>query len=104
MRCAANALKGQKPTCATLSLLPFQGEFTNILVPRALPCAVSWTAVGMLAARVGLSTAGFFVPPVGEISDSVLWFFAQCLIYAGTALGIDVMIDHKLDKRNREGG
>ena len=58
----------------------------------------------MLAAGVGLSTAGFFVPPVGEISDSVLWFFAQCLIYAGTALGIDVMIDHKLDKRNKEGG
>jgi hypothetical protein len=53
----------------------------------------------MLASGVGLSVAGFIVPPVGEISDSVLWFFAQCLIYAGTALGVDVMIDHKLAKR-----
>lgn len=52
----------------------------------------------MLAAGVALSAAGFCVPPVGEISDSVLWFFAQCLIYAGTALGIDVMIDAKLRK------
>ena len=56
----------------------------------------SWTAVAMLTAGVGLSTAGFVAPPFGEISDSVLWFTAQCLIYAGSALGIDVVIDHKL--------
>ena len=55
----------------------------------------------MLASGVGLRTAGFIVPPVGEIIDSVLWFFAQCLIYAGTALGIDVMIDRKLDERKK---
>jgi hypothetical protein len=29
-------------------------------------------------------TTGFVVPPTGEISDSVLLFFAQCLIYAGS--------------------
>ena len=56
----------------------------------------SWTAAGMLASGVGLSLAGFIAPPFGEISDSVLWFFAQCLIYAGTALGFDVMIEAKL--------
>jgi len=56
----------------------------------------SWTAVAMLTAGVGLSTAGFVAPPFGEISDSVLWCFAQCLMYAGTALGIDVMVDYKL--------
>lgn len=56
----------------------------------------SWTAIGMLASGVGLSVAGFIAPPFGEISDSVLWFFAQCLIYAGTALGFDVMIEAKL--------
>ena len=28
-----------------------------------------------------------YQPPVGEISSSVLWFFSQCLIYAGAALG-----------------
>ena len=55
-----------------------------------------WTAVGMLASGVGLSVAGFIAPPFGEISDSVLWFTAQCLIYAGSALGIDVIIDTKL--------
>ena len=42
----------------------------------------------MLVAGVGLSIAGFIVPPTGEISDSVLMFTAQCLVYAGSALGI----------------
>ena len=56
----------------------------------------------MLAAGVGLSIAGFCVSPVGEISESVLWFFAQCLIYAGSALGVDVVIDYKIDKRDKQ--
>ena len=60
------------------------------------------SAVGMLVAGVGLSVAGFCVEPVGEISDSVLWFFAQCLLYAGAALGIDVFVEHKIDERNRK--
>jgi len=55
-----------------------------------------YSAIGMLASGVGLSVAGFIAPPFGEISDSVLWFTAQCLIYAGSALGIDVIIDTKL--------
>ena len=36
-----------------------------------------------------------------EIHDSVLWYFAQCLIYAGSAVGIDVLIDERI-KRNRD--
>lgn len=54
-----------------------------------------FTAIGMLVAGVGLSIAGFIVPPVGEISDSVLMFTAQCLVYAGSALGINVYINSK---------
>lgn len=54
----------------------------------------------MLVAGVGLSVAGFCVPPVGEISDSVLWYFAQCLIYAGSALGVDVVIDQRIKRLN----
>ena len=54
-----------------------------------------FTAVAMLVAGVGLSIAGFIVPPTGEISDSVLMFTAQCLVYAGSALGINVYINSK---------
>jgi len=57
----------------------------------------------MLAAGVALSVAGFIAPPFGEISDSVLWFFAQCLMYAGTALGIDVIVDRRVNALNRKG-
>lgn len=55
------------------------------------------SAVGMLIAGVGLSIAGFIVPPVGQIHDSVLWFFAQCLIYAGSIFGIGIYINSKFN-------
>lgn len=54
-----------------------------------------FSALGMLLAGVGLSIAGFIVPPVGEISDSVLWFFAQCLIYAGSIFGVSIYVQSK---------
>lgn len=36
----------------------------------------------------GLTIAGFFVPPLGEIADSVLWVLGQSLIYTGSVLGL----------------
>ncbi len=54
-----------------------------------------FSALAMLAAGVALSVAGFCVPPVGEISDSVLWFFAQCLIYAGSIFGVSIYMTSK---------
>ncbi|MBQ8655587.1 MAG: hypothetical protein IJ527_00760 [Prevotella sp.] len=59
-----------------------------------------WTALLMLIAGTGLSVAGFCTPPLGEISDSVLWFFAQCLLYAGAALGVDIIIDRKINNKD----
>lgn len=58
----------------------------------------AWTACFMLVSGVGLSVAGFCVEPTGHISDSVLWFLAQCVFYAGAALGIDAIVDHKINK------
>lgn len=60
------------------------------------------TAIAMLAAGCGLSIAGFIVPPTGEISDSVLWFFAQCLIYAGSIFGIGIYVKGKFDAFARQ--
>lgn len=54
-----------------------------------------YSACLMLLAGVALSVAGFIVPPVGEISDSVLWFFAQCLIYAGSIFGVSIYVNSK---------
>lgn len=55
-----------------------------------------YSAIAMLACGVSLSVAGFIVPPLGDISDSVLWFFAQCLIYAGSIFGVSIYVQSKL--------
>ena len=52
----------------------------------------------MLAFGAGLSIAGFCVPPLGEVSNSVLLIFAQSLIYAGSALGIDSYVNYKVSE------
>lgn len=61
-----------------------------------------YSALAMLLAGVALSVAGFLVPPVGEISDSVLWFFAQCLIYAGSIFGVSIYVQSKFTELKEE--
>jgi hypothetical protein len=53
-------------------------------------------ALMMLMSGIALSVAGFVVDPVGEISDSVLWYVSQSLIYAGSVFGVTVYIDRQL--------
>lgn len=64
------------------------------------------SAVGMLISGVALSVAGFVVSPLGEISDSVLWFAAQTMIYAGSVFGVSVYVNDKFrsitDKLNKD--
>lgn len=64
------------------------------------------SAVGMLISGVGLTVAGFIVSPLGEISDSVLWFAAQTMIYAGSVFGVSVYVNDKFrsitDKLNKD--
>jgi len=61
-----------------------------------------FSALFMLLAGTGLSIAGFVMPPVGEISDSVLMFTAQALVYAGSAFGIDIMIDNRVRRAQHQ--
>lgn len=53
-------------------------------------------ALMMLMSGIALLVAGFVVDPVGEISDSVLWYVSQALIYAGSVFGVTVYIDRQL--------
>jgi hypothetical protein len=46
------------------------------------------SAIAMLIFGTVLTTIGFFLEPMGEVHDSVLWVLGQCFIYAGGALGI----------------
>ena len=60
-------------------------------------------ALMMLMSGIALSVAGFVVDPVGEISDSVLWYVSQALIYAGSVFGVTVYIDRQLVGRKAAG-
>ena len=51
---------------------------------RQLHCAVAVTIVGC-----ALLITGFIVAPLGEIHQSVLIGFGECLTFAGALLGID---------------
>ena len=56
-----------------------------------------YSAIAMLVCGVALTIAGFIVPPTGEISDSVLWFAAQTMIYAGSVFGVNVYVNDKFN-------
>ena len=52
-----------------------------------------------------MSILGFWMPPVGEVADSILWILGQSLIYAASVFGIaayfkseTVQLKHDMDK------
>lgn len=64
------------------------------------------SAIAAFVLGWGLSIAGFWIPPVGEVADSVLWILGQSLIYAASVFGItgyftseNIKIRHEIDKR-----
>lgn len=40
----------------------------------------------------GLTIAGFIVPPLGAVSDSVLWILGQALVYAASVFGVGLYV------------
>ena len=52
----------------------------------------------LLASGILLAYISLFLPPPGEIDDSVIYIFAQILIYAGSIFGIEHYINEKLKK------
>ena len=53
------------------------------------------SAIAMLIGGFLLAVAGFIVPPTGQIHESVLGIFAECLIYAGSIFGVTIYIQTK---------
>lgn len=56
------------------------------------------TAIVTLLTGVLLSYISFFLPPQGQIEGSVLHYFAQTLMFAGSVFGLKVYIDRNLTK------
>ncbi|MBO7323652.1 MAG: hypothetical protein J6S67_06965 [Methanobrevibacter sp.] len=50
----------------------------------------------------GLTIAGFFVPPAGAISESVLWVLGQALLYAASVFGVGMYTTGAVRNMRRE--
>ena len=60
-----------------------------------------WTAIVLLVFGIILAFVALLMPPPGEIHDSVLYIFAQILIYCGSIFGIDSYIKSLLNRPPR---
>ena len=65
------------------------------------PKLKEWTAIGLLACGIIMAFIALMLPPPGEIHDSVLYIFAQILIYCGSIFGINSYISQKIKSHNR---
>lgn len=59
------------------------------------------SAIGMLLLGSSLTVAGF-VKSDGQIHDSVLWLFAQCLLYAGSIFGVALYVTDRFKRLELE--
>ena len=64
------------------------------------PILQLWSAVMTLALGHLLVYLDFFAR--GYVHGNTLMYFGQCLIYAGSALGVKLYIDYLNDRRNND--
>ena len=64
------------------------------------PLLQLWSAVMTLALGHLLVYLDFFAR--GFVHGNTLMYFGQCLIYAGSALGVKLYIDYLHDRRNND--
>lgn len=57
-----------------------------------------WLGATLCLCGVALLFVSLFLPPVGEISDMVLWGAGEIFTLAGGLLGLDAYFDHKIKK------
>lgn len=60
------------------------------------------TAIVAFLIGWGLTIAGFIVPPIGEIADSILWILGQALIYTASVLGVGMYFSSETRKLKGE--
>lgn len=55
-------------------------------------------AIVLVVSGIVLSFISFFLSQDHVIAESVLWYFAQTLLYAGSVFGFKNYVDYKLDR------
>lgn len=66
------------------------------------PTAQTVSAFMMLLAGIALTFCSFFTPPRGELTESVVAFMGEALIYAASVFGLTAYVDAKLKKLRNE--
>ena len=57
-----------------------------------------WLGAVLCLAGVAMMFVDLFIPPVGEISEIVLWATGEIFTLAGGLLGLDAYFDFKLKR------
>lgn len=55
-------------------------------------------AVLLVISGIVMCYLSFYTEPLGEVSGSVLGYFGECLVWAGSVFGIVEYVDFKLKK------
>lgn len=76
-----------------------EGKWRNLDIKNKLAII---TAIIAFFAGWALSIAGFIVPPVGAVSDSVLWILGQGLLYAASVFGVAMYVGGEVKRMKGE--
>ena len=57
------------------------------------------TAIVVLTTGVVLSYIDYFMPPIGQIEDSVLAYLAHTMMFVGSIFGVKTYVDYRLPKK-----
>lgn len=55
------------------------------------------SAIVVLSFAIVLVYISYFTSQRGDVTDNVLWYFAQSLMYAGSIFGVAIAIDAKFE-------
>ena len=77
---------------------------TDKMENRTKTTAQTLSAFLMLLSGVALNVASFAVPPVGELSNSVMTYMGEALIYAASVFGLTVYVNSCMARLERRVG
>lgn len=55
------------------------------------------SAIVVLTSGIVLAYVSYFTSLMRDVTDNVLWYFAQTLMYAGSIFGVAIAIDAKFE-------
>lgn len=55
------------------------------------------SAIVVLTSGIVLAYVCYFTSQMRDVTDNVLWYFAQTLMYAGSIFGVAIAIDAKFE-------